>query len=60
MNNKLHVGVVGAGAISDIYLENMIHKFDILCVDKICARHPEHAQVKQKNTTSAPAHWKKC
>lgn len=46
MNNKLHVGVVGAGAISDIYLENMIHKFDILCVDKICARHLEHAQVK--------------
>lgn len=44
--NTLHVGVVGAGAISDIYLENMIHKFDILCVDKICAVHLEHAQAK--------------
>lgn len=42
----LHVGVVGAGAISDIYLENMIHQFDVLCVDKICANHLEHAQTK--------------
>ena len=26
---KVCVGVVGAGAISDIYLKNMIHRFEI-------------------------------
>lgn len=39
----MHVGVVGAGIISDIYLENMINKFSILQVDAICANHLENA-----------------
>ena len=40
------VGVVGAGAISDIYFENMIHRFDNLRVKSVCAGHPESAQRK--------------
>ncbi len=40
----VHVGVVGAGIISDIYLSNMIHKFSILQVDAVCANHLENAQ----------------
>lgn len=40
----IHVGVVGAGSISDIYLTNMINRFSILQVDKICANHLESAQ----------------
>lgn len=45
MGKQLKVGVVGAGAISGIYLENMIHRFDNLQVVAIAARHKEHAQV---------------
>lgn len=41
---KMHVGVVGAGAISNIYLTNMIHRFSGLQVDAICARHLESAK----------------
>lgn len=41
---KMHVGVVGAGAISNIYLTNMIHRFSGLQVDAICAKHLEHAR----------------
>ena len=33
------IGVVGAGAISDIYLKNMIGKFWNLRVKSISARH---------------------
>lgn len=44
----MHVAVVGAGAISNIYLQNMIHKFSILQVDAICAGHLEHAQAQAK------------
>lgn len=40
----IHVGVVGAGIISEIYLENMIHHFSILQVDAIAAAHPESAK----------------
>lgn len=40
------VGIVGAGAISDIYLKNMIYRFDNLYVKSICAAHLEHAQKK--------------
>lgn len=41
--NPIHVGVVGAGAISDIYLTNMIGRFSILQVDAVCANHLESA-----------------
>lgn len=45
MNMKpIHVGVVGAGAISDIYLKNMTSRFSVLKVDAICANHLESAQ----------------
>lgn len=43
---RMRVGVVGCGAISDIYLTNMIHTFDNLEVVACCARHFEHAQKK--------------
>lgn len=43
---QMRVAVVGAGAISDIYLKNMIYKFPILQVDSICANHLEHARAK--------------
>lgn len=42
----LNVAVVGCGAISDIYLENMIHHFNNLNVTACCANHPEHAKAK--------------
>ena len=42
----VHVAVIGSGAISDIYLQNMINRFDILQVDAICANHFENAQKK--------------
>lgn len=41
--NKMKVGVVGCGAISDIYLTNMIHIFDNLEVVACCANHLENA-----------------
>ena len=44
MNEKpMKTAVVGCGAISDIYLTNMINRFDILEVADCCARNPEHA-----------------
>ena len=42
----MRVGVIGAGAISDIYLENMINKFDQLEVKCVAANHIESAQKK--------------
>ncbi|MDO4648697.1 MAG: Gfo/Idh/MocA family oxidoreductase [Eubacteriales bacterium] len=42
----MNVGVIGSGAISDIYLENMIHKFDNLNVIAIASQHLENAQKK--------------
>lgn len=45
---KVCTGVVGAGAISDIYLKNMIHRFDSLSVKSICAGHIENAQKKAR------------
>lgn len=42
----IRTGVVGCGAISDIYLTNMIHRFDQLEVVACCARHLERAQAK--------------
>lgn len=43
MDKKMKIGVVGAGAISDIYLQNMINRFDCLEVKSICSKHMEHA-----------------
>ena len=40
----MNVGVIGAGAISGIYLDNMIHKFDNLTVLAVAASHLENAQ----------------
>ena len=42
----LNTAVVGCGAISDIYLENMIYHFDNLNVTACCANHLEHAKTK--------------
>lgn len=43
---KLCVGVIGAGMISDIYLQNMSEKFHNLYVKSIAAAHPERAEKK--------------
>lgn len=43
---KMKIAVVGCGAISDIYLKNMIENFDNLEVVSCCANHLEHAQKK--------------
>lgn len=40
------VGVVGSGMISDIYLKNMIERFDILDVRAVCSAHMENARKK--------------
>ena len=40
----MKVGVIGAGAISEIYLKNMIGKFDVLEVVGVAARHRESAE----------------
>ena len=42
----MKVGVIGAGAISGIYLDNMIHRFDNLEVLAIAAKHLENAKKK--------------
>lgn len=44
----MRVGVIGAGAISDIYLKNMINEFDQLEVVAIAAKHLENAERKAK------------
>ena len=43
---KMRVGVVGCGAISDIYLTNMINRFENLEVVSCCAGHIENAKKK--------------
>jgi predicted dehydrogenase/catechol 2,3-dioxygenase-like lactoylglutathione lyase family enzyme len=46
MEKRVCTGVVGAGAISDIYLTNMTTKYQNLYVKSICAGHIESAQKK--------------
>lgn len=48
MDNSIYavVGVNGAGGISDIYLENMIHRFPRLKVKAVCSRKLENARRK--------------
>lgn len=48
------VGVVGAGAISDIYLTNMTTRFPILKVKSICAGHIENARKKAEKYGISP------
>ena len=45
-NEKMRVGVIGAGAISDIYLQNMTKVFTNLEVVGVAAKHIENAQKK--------------
>lgn len=45
---RICVGVVGAGAISDIYLKNMTSRFENLYVKAVCARHFESAEAKAR------------
>lgn len=40
--NRMNVAIVGCGAISNIYLENMVHRFDNLNVVACCANHEEY------------------
>lgn len=44
--NPVKTGVIGCGAISDIYLQNMINRFDTLEVVACSARHRENAEKK--------------
>lgn len=48
ITKKMNVAIVGCGAISDIYLKNMIHQFDNLNVVACCAAHLGHAKDKAK------------
>ncbi len=43
---KFNVGVIGSGAISDIYLKNMMEKFERLEVVAVASKHLEHAEKK--------------
>ncbi len=43
---QMVVGVIGSGAISDIYLENMTKRFDILKVKAVASLHIENAKKK--------------
>ncbi len=42
--NKVHVAIIGCGAISDIYFFNMVHKFNILEVVACCDLNQSVAQ----------------
>ena len=44
----LKTAVIGCGAISDIYLENMTRRFSTLDVVCCCANHRENAEKKAK------------
>ena len=46
MKDILNVGVVGAGAISGIYLENMVNMFSNIRPVAVCAAHLERAQAR--------------
>lgn len=49
MKSTMNIGVIGAGAISGIYLKNMSEMFPNLHPVSICANHIENAQAKAKN-----------
>ena len=48
MDRKVRTAVVGCGAISDIYLTNMMKKYSTLEVVSCAAAHLESAQKKAK------------
>ncbi len=51
------VGVNGAGAISDIYLQNMIRRFPTLRVKGVCSRRAEKARKKAEEYGVAAMTW---
>lgn len=48
----MKIGVIGAGAISGIYLENMVNKFENIEVAAIANRSMEKARKKRRNFAS--------
>ncbi|MCM1154997.1 MAG: Gfo/Idh/MocA family oxidoreductase [Roseburia sp.] len=46
MKEKLCVGVVGSGIISEIYLKNMTTRFSKIWVKAVASKHREHAQAR--------------
>ena len=46
MKDTLRVGVIGSGAISNTYLENMINRQPVLDVKGVCSAHVENARKK--------------
>lgn len=44
----MKVGVIGSGIISEIYLQNMIHKYENLEVLAVASKHIEHAKKRAK------------
>lgn len=53
--NPVKTAVIGCGAISDIYLANMIEKYSTLKVVACCARHRENAEKKAAQFGIRPA-----
>lgn len=46
MKEKLCVGVIGSGVISEIYLKNMTTRFPNIWVKAVASKHLEHAQAR--------------
>lgn len=46
MKDKLCVGVIGSGIISEIYLKNMTTRFPQIWVKAVASKHKEHAQAR--------------
>lgn len=46
MKNRICVGVIGSGIISEIYLKNMTTRFPQLRVKAVASKHKEHAQAR--------------
>lgn len=46
MKNRICVGVIGSGMISEIYLKNMTTRFPQLWVKAVASQHREHAQAR--------------
>lgn len=46
MKNRICVGVIGSGIISEIYLKNMTTRFPQLWVKAVASKHPEHARAR--------------
>lgn len=46
MKDKICVGVIGSGIISEIYLKNMTTRFPQIWVKAVASKHKEHAQAR--------------